>query len=394
MNEREEWGEDLLDPDVYSVALEKARKIAGSMREAWEYLLPVYERLASVVRRDVRELSESHKEYGVIAVDSTFSPTLSLRGLRAGFILLAAVTYPKPSRPIFRLKPVRSGLRDEDEDPSDAIVSVRAKKEELLLIRDILIHRGDYDVVVRDGDLPPADAVLELRRRTGITSLSHEVLELAKKKDKGLVGLVKRISTSLIAYRYLGMELLEIMNSRPEGVPQGVAWDLLSDPVLAWLMLDPGEFLSVGKYGEEFDGMRFIVSYFSSMVRGKEKYIKRMNKRLEEYPLFNEVEVSFYRPRASGAPVVKLTGFNVDMWGFSSFSAGSTRGPSYPDFINLADTACIEHARSIRPEMVMLDALRVASESEGLSRLKFRGRRADLVSLQNVQKLHLFYRRE
>ncbi len=394
MDEREEWGEDLLDPDVYSVALEKARKIAGSMREAWEYLLPVYERLAPVIRGDIRELSESHEEYEVIAVDSTFSPTLSLRGLRAGFILLAAVTYPRPSRPIFRLKPVRSGLRDEDEDPSDAIVSVRAKKEELLLIRDILIHRDDYDVVVRDGDLPPADAVLELRRRTGITSLSHEVLELAKKKDKGLVGLVKRISTSLIAYRYLGKELLEIVNSRPEGVPQGVVWDLLSDPVLAWLMLDPGESLSVGKYGEEFDDMRFIVSYFSSMVRGKEKYIKRMNKRLNDFPLFNEVEVMFYRPRASGAPVVKLTGFNVDMWEFSSFSAGSTRGPSYPDFINLADTACIEHARSIRPEMVMLDALRVASESEGLSRLKFRGRRADLVSLQNVQKLHLFYRRE
>ncbi len=394
MDEGEEWGEDLLDPDVYSVALERARKIAGSMREAWEYLLPVYERLASVIRGDILKLGESHEEYEVIAVDSTFSPTLSLRGLRAGFILLAAVTYPRPSRPIFRLKPVRSGLRDEDEDPSDAVVSVRAKKEELLLIRDILLHREDYDVVVRDGDLPPADAVLELRRRTGITSLSHEVMQLAEKRGKGLVGLVKRISTSLIAYKYLGKELLEIVSSRPEGVPQGVVWDLLSDPVVAWLMLDPGEFLSIGKYGDEFDGMRFIVSYFSSMVKGKEKYVERMNRRLENFPLFNEVEVSFYRPKAHGAPVVKLTGFNVDMWEFSSFSADSTRGPSYPDFINLADTACIEHARSIRPEMVMLDALRVASESEGLNKLKFRGRRADLVSLQNVQKLHLFYRKE
>lgn len=106
------------------------------------------------------------------------------------------------------------------------------------------------------------------------------------------------------------------------------------------------------------------------------------------------MEVGFYRPFARGSPVVKLTGFNLDLEDFASFSASCTKGPSYPDFINLADTACIEHARTLRPEMIMLDALKVASESEGLSKLGFRGRRADLVALQNVQKLHVFYRRE
>ena len=389
-----EWSEEVLDPDVYTMALERARRIVDSMKDAWNYLLPVYERIASDVRGDARRLGEPSREFQVVAVDSTFSPTLSLRGLRTGFILLAAVTYPRPSRPTFRLKPVRGGLGGEDEEPSDTIVSVRAKKEELLLIKDILARRDDYDVVVRDGDLPPADALLGLRRSTGIIELSHEVLELARRRGKGLVGLIKRISTSLIAYRYLGEELIEIVDSRPSNLPRSVVWDLLSDPVIAWLMLDPGEFLHLGRYGEEFNGMRFIVSYFSSMVRRGERYIERMNRRLESHPMFNEVEVSFYRPWARGAPVIKLTGFDVDMWDFASFSANSTRGPSYPDFINLADTACIEHARSVRPEMVMLEALRVASESEGLNKLTFRGRRADLVALQNVQKLHLFFRRE
>ncbi len=388
----EEWVEDILDPDIYAVALTKARRIVSSMRRAWEYLTPVYERLESSVRTSVSKLKEPSRAYDVIAIDSTFSPTLSLRGLRAGFVLLAAITYPKPRRPIFRLRPVRSGF-DEEEEPS-SLPSIVAKREELKMMRDILAEMSEFDVLVRDGDFPPADAIFELRRRAKLTDLSHEVMKLAKERERGVVGLVKRISTSLIAYKFLGREFSEILDSAPDGVPKPVVSDLLSDPVVGWLLLDPGEFISVGKYGDDYAGSKFAVSYFSSMVKKEEYYTNRMSSVLERNPLFNEVEVGFYRPFARGSPVVKLTGFNLDLEDFASFSASCTKGPSYPDFINLADTACIEHARTLRPEMIMLDALKVASESEGLNKLRFRGRRADLVALQNVQKLHVFYRRE
>ncbi len=388
----EEW-EELLDPDVYSVALNRARRIVNHMRRAWEYLVPVYDRLRRFVRDNVSKMGDPSKEYDVVAIDSTFSPTLSLRGLRAGFILLAAVTYPKSGRPIFRLKPIR-GEFSEEEASYSSLSSVIAKREELKLMRDIISKGGDFDVLVRDGDFPPADAIFRLRRKLGITELSHEIMKSARVKEKGLVGLVKRISTSIIAYRFLGKELLRIIDEAPKGIPKSIVSDLLSDSVTGWLLMDPGEFISVGKYGDKYGDYGFAISYFSSMVRGGGRYISRMSSVFSENPLFNEVEVGFYRPFMANGPVVKLTGFNINLKDFAEYSAKHTRGPSYPDYINLADTACIEHARTLKPEIIMLDALRVASDIEGLNKLSFRGRRADLVALQNVQKLYVFYGKE
>ncbi len=387
-----EWEEDLLDPDIYSVALSRARKITAYMRKAWEYLAPVYNKLEGFLRKKVSRLSDPSKEYEVIAIDSTFSPTLSLRGLRAGFILLAAITYPKARRPIFRLKSIRGEFSEEEESYS-SLSSVMAKREELRLMEDIILRREDFDILVRDGDFPPADAIFQLRKRLDITGLSYRIMEHAKAKKKGLIGLVKRISTSLIAYRFLGSELMEILDNAPEDIPRSIISDLLSDSVIGWLLMDSGEFISIGKYGDEYEGSKFAISYFSSMVRRKKRYVNRMTSLFTQNPLFNDVEVGFYRPHVVNGPLIKLTGFNLDLKDFAGYSAKHTRGPSYPDYINLADTACIEHAKTLRPEVIMLDALRVASEIEGLNKLSFRGRRADLVALQNVQKLYVFYGR-
>jgi len=139
----EEWEEDLLDPDIYSVALDRARKITIHMRKAWEYLIPIYNKLEDFLRINVSKLSNPSKEYEVIAIDSTFSPTLSLRGLRAGFILLAAITYPKAERPIFRLRSIRGEFSEEEESYS-YLSSVIAKREELKLMEDIISRRDKY----------------------------------------------------------------------------------------------------------------------------------------------------------------------------------------------------------------------------------------------------------
>ncbi len=389
----EEWEEDLLDPDIYSVALDRARKITIHMRKAWEYLIPIYNKLEDFLRKNVSKLSNPSKEYEVIAIDSTFSPTLSLRGLRAGFILLAAITYPKAERPIFRLRSIRGEFSEEEESYS-YLSSVMAKREELKLMEDIISRRDDFDVLVRDGDFPPADAIFQLRKKLDITGLSHRIMEYAKAKGKGLVGLVKRISTSLIAYKFLGSELMEVLDNAPKDIPRSIISDLLSDSVVGWLLMDSGEFLSIGRYGDEYEGSKFAISYFSSMVRRKRRYVERMESLFLQNPLFNDVEVGFYRPSVVNGPVIKLTAFNLDLKDFAEYSAKHTRGPSYPDYINLADTACIEHAKTLRPEIIMLDALRVASELEGLNKLSFRGKRADLVALQNVQKLYVFYGRK
>ncbi len=385
----EEW-EEVLDPDVYSIALDKAVGIVNAMKKAWEYVQPVYEELEDKIRSEVRILREPSKSYDVIAVDSTFTPTISLRGIRTGFVLLAAVTYPKPDRPLFRLKTFRDKF-DEEEEPS-SLPSAAAKKAEILVMRDLLRKREDFDVLVRDGDFPPANALFSSKIWAGLTELAHEVMKMAEEKNKGLVGLVKRISTSMIAYKFLGDDLIRVIEEAPRKAYKSVVSDLLSDPVLGWLMLDAGEYIEIGRYGDDFGGLKFAVSYFSTMVKRKESYIKRMTELLDHYELFNDVKIAFYRPLFSGGPVIKLTGFNIDLEDFASFSAKATRGPTYPDFINLADTACIEHARVMKPEMIMLDALRVASAKEGLDELRFRGRRADLVALQNVQKIYLFFK--
>ncbi len=384
----EEW-EEFLYPDVYSIALDKAVGIVNAMKKAWKYVQPIYERLEDEIRSKVRVLGKPSNSYDVIAVDSTFTPTISLRGIRTGFILLAAVTYPKPERPIFRLKTFK-GKFDEEEEPSST-PSVIAKKAEILVIRDLL-RRNDFDVLVRDGDFPPANVLFSSKSWAKLAELAHEVMKMAKEKNKGLVGLVKRISTSMIAYKFLGDEFIKIVEGAPGKAYKSVVSDLLSDPVLGWLMLDAGEYIEIGKYGDEFGDLKFAVSYFSTMVKRRESYIKRMTALLNRYNLFNDVKIAFYRPPFSGGPVIKLTGFNIDLEDFASFSAKATRGPTYPDFINLADTACIEHARVMKPEMIMLDALRVASAKEGLDDLCFRGRRADLVALQNVQKIYLFFK--
>ncbi len=388
-----EWKGDLLDPDIYSAALDRARKITIHMRRAWKYLIPIYDKLGRFLRENVLRLGDPPKEYEIVAIDSTFSPTLSLRGLRAEFILLAAVTYPKARRPIFRLKSIREDFNEEEELYS-SLSSVMAKREELKLMEDIISRREDFDILVRDGDFPPADAIFQLRKGSSITGLSHRIMKHAKAKKKGLVGLVKRISTSLIAYKFLGSELMEIIDNAPKDIPRPILSDLLSDSIIGWLLMDPGEFINVGRYGDEYEDSKFTISYFSSMVRRKRHYVDRMASLFLQNPLFNDVEVGFYRPHAINGPVIKLTGFNLYLKNFAEYSAKHTRGPSYPDYINLADTACIEHSKTLRPEVIMFDALRVASELEGLDKLSFRGRRADLVALQNVQKLYVFYERE
>ncbi len=378
--------DEVLFPDIYVLAKKSAERILDKFLEAWELVKPAYEEVESKLSSVKGNLRERPPNYRVSAVDSTFTSALALRGYKANFILLAAVFYPDPRRPIFSFFPVRNTFEDEEYTPSFEV-----KYREVLMMKQVIKrHSEHFDVIVRDGDFPPTYTIFP-RSRKKLAEASHEVMKIVRQLGKGVAGLVKRISTSLIAYRFMD-DFQGFLDSLDPRIRR-FALDLLSDSMLANVLLEPGEYLLLEKYGDEFNGSSFIAGYFSSLrIKDREKHREGIEKRLEEYPLFKEVQVVYYKPRTHNPGPVKLTGFNLDLVDFASFSALSTAGGQFPDYINLADMACLEHARHMKPDLVMFNALNTAFRGKKYAnKLKYKGKPLRILGIQNVQKYWLYF---
>ena len=384
--EEEAPEDEILFPDIYISAKKLAESILDSFLDAWKEVEPLYRKIESSLRKGV--LREDPNEYRVAAVDSTFTTALALRGYRANFILLAAIFYPEPKKPVFDFYPVRNMMEDEEFTPSYE-VKYREVRMMLAMLKN---HSNDFDVLVRDGDFPPT-YVLFPRSRRRLAEISHEVLSKAKERGKGVVGLVKRISTSLIAYRYLD-DFQEFLDSLDKRVKR-YALDLLSDSMVGDLLLNPGEYIELERYGDDFRGSSFIAGYFSSLrSSNREKHKKGIEERLNEYNLFKEVGVIYYKPRVTNPSLVKLTGFNVDLKEFASYSSAKTTGHQFPDYINLADMACLEHARHVKPDLVMFNALNTTLRDKKYARkLRYKGKPLRILGIQNVQKYWVYFPR-
>ncbi len=377
--------DEVLFPDIYVSAKRSAERILDKFIEAWEVVKPVYERVEARISPLKGRLRDNPSSYRVSAVDSTFTSAMALRGYKANFILLAAVFYPDPKRPIFSFFPVRNTFEEEEFTPSFEV-----KYREVLMMRQVMRQHGDsFDVLVRDGDFPPTYTLFPRSKRK-LAEISHEVMKMAQSLNKGVSGLVKRISTSLIAYRFMD-DFQEFLDSL-EGIKR-FALDLLSDSMLADVLLNPGEFLLLEKYGEEFNGSSFIAGYFSSLrSRDRDKHREEIERRLEEYPLFKEVQVIYYKPMTHNPGLVKLTGFNLDLVDFASFSSQVTSGGQFPDYINLADMACLEHAKHMKPDLVMFNALNTTfRDKKYTDKLKYKGKTLRILGIQNVQKYWLYF---
>ncbi|RLG53139.1 MAG: hypothetical protein DRN99_07050 [Thermoproteota archaeon] len=387
----EEELEEVLDADIYAAALKAAEEAVESIAEAWELAKPYLEEAEPKVREMASMLGEPLRDYRVAAVDSTFTPALALRGFHASVVVLARVLYPSEARPKFKLEVLHPARESEEEEASPSSGDVKEAEVKFMLE---VADGGGFDVLVRDGDYPPVDALFPTTRGRRLAPPCEKLMEKALAAGFGLAGLVKRVRTALIAYRVLGESPFEEAARLRDRNPSVASafMELLSDSVLGWLMLEPGECLHIGSYGDDVDGSSMIAAYFSARTWRKQP-LERITTVLDRHKLFKRVEVAYYRPQGELAPLVKLTGFNLDLKDFAAYSLKYTRGPAYPDYINLADTACLEYARTVKPEDIMLLALYTASHARGLHKLRFRGRSPALLALQNIQKLTLVHSR-
>ncbi|MCD6457501.1 MAG: hypothetical protein B6U95_01410 [Thermofilum sp. ex4484_82] len=394
MLDREE--EAIEDPFANTVWLQihkRARNFVASLDDAVEEARSYIEKLLKTARRDVKKLEErSVKNYNVAVVDSTFTPmcidtyVARISAIVYGYLLYPSNKMPEISAEIIDLKGYSEG-KNVDESVSKAATLIEVKAISTLLKK---LEGGgiDFNTIVRDGDFPPTEAIFgsqKSRYIRDIKEISNSILVKAREHDVGVAGLIKRISSSLIAFKYTGEEIflkareLENENKRSARFFRG----FFTDAFIGRLLLKPGEYIFLGSYGDEIDGESFISRYFS-VVLGK----KRKLQVLDEYPSFSSVKVAYYRANHPASPLVKVLAFNMDTVDFLAYCA-SRSFSSYPVFLDLIDTAVLEYARRVNLESLLYLALQKASQ-EILSEKKIGGHSISFaLSALNRQKINI-----
>ena len=353
--------EELLEQDpfagtVWTKIYERTREFVRSLHEAIREVRGDLEELVEEVRKRKARIPNSSRKYVVAVVDSTYTPmAIDTYVSRIAGVVYGYLIYPSRRRPEISVEIVDLRSPSEGRAPESS-VSRAATILEIAALLSLLERRESerglsFDVVVRDGDFPPAEAIYLRSSRTGYVrrarELSRRVLREASSLGVGVAGIVKRISSSLIAFKLLGERVFEEREKRRMG--------FFSDAFVARIALRPGEYLELGKYGEDFGGEPLISSYFSKLMR------RKIDEILDECPEFGEIEIAYYRPPFPSSPVVKVLAFNVDVEDFVAYCS-SVSTTSYPQFLNLIDKAVLEYARGVNIESLLYLALQKAAE--------------------------------
>ena len=394
MQESEERVEE--DPFAHAVWIQihkKAEKFVHQLGEAIDEAEWYLEEILKQARKDVKKIKTgTDRDYKIAVVDSTFTPmcidtyVARISAVVYGYLIYPSSQMPEISAQIIDLKGYSEG-KDVDESISKAATMIEVRTILALLMK---LERGevDFNTLVRDGDFPPTEAIFghpKSRYIRDVRDLSNKILEKALEKNVGVAGLIKRISSSLITFKYIGDEVfskareLESLERASSKFFRG----FFTDAFIARLLLKPGEYIYIGRYGDEVNGEKFISSYFS-VVLGK----KRKLKVLDEYPIFSRVEVAYYRAHNPAAPIVKVLSFNLDPEDFIAYCA-SRSSKSYPSFLDLIDTAVLEYAKRVNLESLLYLALQKAAR-ERLANRRINGKNVSFaLSALNRQKINI-----
>ncbi|RLE63784.1 MAG: hypothetical protein DRJ38_06765 [Thermoprotei archaeon] len=394
MREDEERVEE--DPFAHAVWIQihkRAEKFVHQLGEAVDEAKWYLEEILKQARKDVKEIkTRKNKDYKIAVVDSTFTPmcidtyVARISAVVYGYLIYPSSQMPEISAQIIDLKGYSEG-KEVDESISKAATLIEVKTM-LALLRKLENGEVNFNTLIRDGDFPPTEAIFGHPKSSyirDIRDLSHKILEKASKKNVGIAGLIKRISSSLITFKYMGNEVFSKARELESSGKASAKFfrGFFTDAFIARLLLKPGEYIYIGEYGDKVDGEKFISSYFS-MVLGRKRKLKVLN----EYPIFSRVNVAYYRAYNPAAPVVKVLSFNLDLEDFIAYCA-SRSFKSYPSFLDLIDTAVLEYARRVNLESLLYLALQKAAR-ERLSKRRIDGKNISFaLSALNRQKINI-----
>ncbi|RLE87632.1 MAG: hypothetical protein DRJ49_06185, partial [Thermoprotei archaeon] len=287
---------DLLDTDlIYKLEKEVEKLVEELQSESYQVLVHL-RNILTTIRGNIRKYSEPMDNYSIAAVDSSYDPLpLDLFMGTLCAIVYGYVHYPSGEYKLSTtILPVRQ--LTEKEEPS-RLVGLHADLLELKTMYRCLeqpdIH---FDILVRDGDFPPTEILFKpyhetreaFRRR--LIEATRKIFDRASKLDVGVVGVVKRIRTSLIAFKTNMEEKLTIR---------------LNDLLVASSVLGEGEYFVLGRYGDLIEDEPLFPAYLKKRTDSR-TIMRTWNELVELIPQIEDVVIAYYKPRSKIANPIKL----------------------------------------------------------------------------------------
>ena len=362
---------------IFESSTKYVRKYVEEVKSRRDELTTLLER----ARKDVRKIPELTRKYKIAVVDSSYTPmSLDTYAGSLYLVILGYLIYPTRIPPRITAYIYSSEIIGSEEEEPEYKISKIAKLNELKSLK-LLLHKREnneveFDVIVRDGDMPPAEVFFfkQTKYLTKVKKTSAQVFSHAKSLGVGVAGIVKRIRSSLLSYKYLNIARTP---------------SFMSDAFISRVLLNPGEYIYIGKYGDIIDkesNLTLAAGYFMNAIKSGYRCLQV----LDEYPEFKDVHILYYRSFHPTAPPVKLLLYNVNPSEFVSFC--SHRGKKgYPSFLNLIDMAVLTYSTSINLEALLTLALKKASE-DILRETKEKINISFAFDPLNRQKAELFYR--
>jgi len=376
--EEKEFVSSTLLYNLYDKAKQYTKSFQKILNEEKNLIDEIYWNARDDVKKaKIRKFSEK-----IVAIDSSFEPIpMSLSIGKIAPIVIAYIIYPTNIKPEIS---VILSIPEELEEVSD--ISFMAKINELIVMKNVLEKidvKDNIYAIIRDGEFPLNEIFFKpyyAKEREELMKILGKTYNLAKNKGIGLAGIVKRISTRHIAYKYLSKEEFKKICRKK--------YTLLNDYILADIILERGEYLLLGDYHD-------IIRYFELINPKNKTNLKKVKENIDEIlPEVWNTNIVLYKPYSNMETPVKLLSYRLNIEKILEICISSTPDyPPYPDFMNIVDKVSMEYSRELKINDLFWLMLRKAFQEEEISILEIAGKTKNILKFSNIQKLELINRR-
>ncbi|MGC8570807.1 DNA double-strand break repair nuclease NurA [Caldivirga sp.] len=330
-----------VDPPLLNALFEDARSIANKLNLT-SVMNEVNELKAKVSSRISPIPNVSGSRYFAYAIDSSFPPSpLELVG---GVLTVVAYGYVgqvggKSDR--YVTGDILYEDTSEISKSIEIISKIREREMAMKLLKDKLHGRKNLDLIILDGEIYVHPLPYNLPAYEGVRRKVEDVLEkmlnLAEKSKTTIVGVVKRVRS-----RYLSIYAGHCLST--------------NDKLMASLLLNKGEYISLGNYGSVLPQWLQINYMDCETKRGmsREEAERRLNEgienlkrvfngdggRLKGIPKVADTELIFYKAPitavATKLEVLDLGGIGVP--NLVGYLSSQTTNTGYPYLLDLVDT--------------------------------------------------------
>jgi len=382
-----------IDPPLLNALFEGARGIAGKLNLT-SVMSEVNELRSRVSDRINTIPNVSGGRYFTYAIDSSFPPSpLELVGG-----VLTVVAYGYVGQVGGRTDRYVTGdvLYEDSSDLNKSIEvlsKIREREMAARLLRDKLKGRRSMDMIILDGEIYVHPLPYNLPAHEGVRRRVEDVLEvmlnLAERTRTTIVGVVKRVRS-----RYLSIYVNHCLS--------------VNDKLIASLLLNKGEYIDLGNYGEILP--KWIqVNYMDCEVKrgmSKDEAERRLNEGLENLkrvfngdggrlrgiPKVADTRLVFYKAPvtavATKLEILDLGGLGIP--NIVGYLSSQTTNTGYPYLLDLVDTY-------VRVDSRLLDYVKtLLTKYAGLNVEDNRVKELvnTLLQLTNPQKAYLYRQME